>query len=467
MRRFWKAGLASLLIVTAIGAGAAGVQRVYADRQFAGLLAAGEQALAAGDTKVAIESFSGALALRPSSMVAYLRRGEAYRKQGEASDAARDWRQAARLAPDAPQPFMALGDLYDTQGEFGTAAEWYGQADDRLKGQDPALLYRLALVRFKMGAPAQALKPLTEAVARNEASADARYLLGLVQRDLGFLDASITSLEAAIAIDPRFVAAREELADAYRAANRNVDELKQLLELAAIDPQNSRRVAVGLAEADHGQLDSALGTLTRVYDSNPTDARLQLAIGRIHLARAERSQSPTDPAISRALAIIEHAVAGTAPRSEGLALYGRALFLSGRHVEAERYLREAVSTSPVDPEAFEFLADAAESLRHDLVARDALMNLDVLQGDLATAETRGRRARRIGELSLRAGDATTAVDVLGRAVDAGQTGPTMLGLLAHAKWLTGDAEGARELLSRALAAAPRDPALQRLTRIIR
>ena len=91
--------------------------------------------------------------------------------------------------------------------------------------------------------------------------------------------------------------------------------------------------------------------------------------------------------------MIGRAIAGSAPRSEGLALYGRALYVSGRHAEAERVLREAVSTSPVDPEAFEFLADAAESLRHDLLARDALMNLDVLQGDLATAETRARRAQ--------------------------------------------------------------------------
>ena len=467
MRRFWRAGLASLVVVAAIAAGAVGIQRLYADRQFRGLLASGEQALAAGDTKVAVESFSGALALRPSSMVAFLRRGEAYRKQGESADAARDWRQAARLAPDAPQPFMALGDLYDAQGDFQAAAEWYGQAEARLKGQDPTLLYRLALVRFKTGAPGQALKPLTDAVAKNEASADARYLLGLVQRDLGYLDASIVSLEAAIANDPGFIAAREELADAYRAAKRPVDELKQLQELARLDPQSARKVAIGLAEAEHGQLDSALGTLTRVSESNPKDARLQLAIGRVHLARAERSQSPTDPAVARALDVIGRAVEGTAPRSEGLALYGRALYVSGRHLEAERALREAVSTSPVDPEAFEFLADAAESLRHDLVARDALMNLDVLQGDLATAETRARRARRIGELSLRAGDAATAVQVLGRAVDAGQTSPATLGLLAHARWLTGDAQGARELLNRALAASPRDPALQRLTRIIR
>jgi len=461
------AGLGSLVLAVAIGAGAIGVQRLYTDREFRRLLASGEQALAASDSGTAIEQFSGALALRPSSMVAFLRRGEAYRMQKLFDEAARDWRQAAKLAPDAPQPFVALGDLYEAQGRFGQAAEWYGQADERLKGQDPALLYRLALVRFKTGAPGQALKPLTAAVAKNEASADARYLLGLVQRDLGYLDAAIASLQAAIAIDPLFVPAREELADAYRAADRPVDELKQLQQIAAIDQQSARKVAIGVAEAAHGQLDSALGTLSRVQETNPNDARLQLAIGRVHLVRAERSQSPTDPTITRALDVIGRALAGSAPRSEGLALYGRALFVSGRHVEAETALREAVSTSPVDPEAFAFLADAAEALGHYLLARDALMDLDVLQGDVATTETRARRAGRIGELSLRAGDAKAAVQALTRAMDSGQTEPATLGLLAHARWLTGDATGARELLARALAAAPHDPQIQRLTRIIR
>jgi hypothetical protein len=54
-------------------------------------------------------------------MVAYLRRGAAYRKQGEAADAARDWRQAAKTGAGCSQPFIALGDLYDEQGEFGAA----------------------------------------------------------------------------------------------------------------------------------------------------------------------------------------------------------------------------------------------------------------------------------------------------------------------------------------------------------
>ena len=73
-------------------------------------------------------------------------------------------------------------------------------------------------------------------------------------------------------------------------------------------------------------------------------------------------------------------------------LYGRALFLSGKEPEAERILSEAVATSPVSTEAFGFLADAAERLGHTGVARDALVNLDVLEGDTAVAAARLDRA---------------------------------------------------------------------------
>ena len=93
------------------------------------------------------------------------------------------------------------------------------------------------------------------------------------------------------------------------------------------------------------------------------------------------------------MTVLERALGGTARRSEGLALYGRALYLSGDAAGAERLLREAVATSPVDLEAFAFLADAAERLRHPLIARDALVQLDALQGDTADHATRLTRGR--------------------------------------------------------------------------
>lgn len=457
-------GLGIVLLGVA-GGGAAIAQRIEGERQYRRLLDAGEQALASGDSYAAIEAFSGALAFRPESMVAHFRRGEAYALQRRIDEAERDLRAASRLAPSAPQPLVALGDLFQSIGEDAQAADWYAQAADRLKDEDPSVLYRLSLAHYRAGAPAAAVDPLRRAVARNTSLPEAHYLLGLILRDTGDDAGAIEALERAVDLDPALMPAREELVDLYRAEGRAVDEMAQLQALASRDSQVMRRVDIGMAESRRGQFDGALGTLNSALDDSPNDSRIQLAIGRVYLARAERGGDPD--ATSRAIEALERALGGTARRSEGLALYGRALTLAGKYADAERILRDAVATSPIDLEAFQFLADVAERLGHHVIARDALVNLDALQGDTATPEARRLRARRIGTLSFRAADYREANEYLTFAAEGGLSDPALFAELAQARWLAGDRDGARAALARGLSAYPSDSSLQRLSRTLK
>jgi Flp pilus assembly protein TadD len=89
---------------------------VRQDREFQRLIAAGDSAIVQDQTFVAIEAFSGALALKPDSMLAYLKRGDTYRRRGEMSAALRDLRQAASLDPGAPRPVELLGDVNVAMG---------------------------------------------------------------------------------------------------------------------------------------------------------------------------------------------------------------------------------------------------------------------------------------------------------------------------------------------------------------
>jgi tetratricopeptide (TPR) repeat protein len=464
VNRTWARVVLGVVLVAGAAGAVALYQQISAERHYRRLVAEGEAALAASQTYVAIEAFSGALAFRPDSMVAYLRRGEAYRAQGRNDEAVRDWREAIRLAPDAPQPLIALGDLFDQSGDFGRASEWYGQAAERLGDQDPALLYKLALARYRSGEPGAAIAPLARAVARPNSTAEAHYLLGLLHRDTGNPAAAVESLKLALTLAPSLTAAREELADVYRSQGRTLEEMAEL-QILARDDQAIRQVAIGLAEARQGQLDAALGTLSRALGRSPNDSRLLLAIGRVHLARAERDGD--SEAVRRAIESLEQALGGRARRSEGLALYGRALYLAGEVAEAERILREAVATSPVHSEAFAFLADAAERLGHHLIARDALMNLDAIEADSADAATRAGRARRIGELAMLTGDPKIASTYLSRVVDPDSTDAATMGLLAEARWRLGQDQDARALLDRALKISPRDPKLLRLSKLMR
>ena len=56
-------------------------------REYRRLLAAGDEAVAYGQTLEAIEAFSGALTLKPDLMIARLMRGETYRQRGEFASA--------------------------------------------------------------------------------------------------------------------------------------------------------------------------------------------------------------------------------------------------------------------------------------------------------------------------------------------------------------------------------------------
>jgi tetratricopeptide (TPR) repeat protein len=457
-------GLVLLFAAVAI-VGAVIYQHIGGEQQYRRLLADGERAMRAGNSYAAIEAFSGALAFRPDSMVAHYRRAEAYRAQRRDDEALRDLREAVRLAPDAPQPLIGLGEICDLRGDPAQAAGWYAQAVEQLRDENPALLYQLALARYRAGSPAAAKDPLRRLVARNDSLAEAHYLLGLVYRDTQDVDAAMTSLEQAVRIAPGLTAAREELADLYRSRGRFGDEMDQLRALADGDDPVGRRVTIALVEARRDQFASAIGMLGQAAVESPNDSRVQLALGRIYLQRAERGGDSAS--VQRALDVLERALGGTAPRSEGLALFGRALFLSGDLAGSERMLKEAVATSPLDPEAFSFLADAAERLGHDLVARDALASLDALQGSTVAGDMRGTRARRIGALSLRAGDPRMAVTYLTEAVNLGLTGLDTLSQLARAKWLAGDVAGAKETLARALVIDPRNSELLRLARAMK
>jgi tetratricopeptide (TPR) repeat protein len=454
-----------VLLVLGVAAAAAVIyQHLGGERQYQRLLADGERALRGGNSYAAIEAFSGAVAFRPDSMVAHYRRAEAYRAQGREDEALRDLREAVRLAPDAPEPLIALGELYDLRGDPAQAAGWYAQAVEQLRDENPSLLYQLALARYRAGSPAAAKDPLRRLVARNDSLAEAHYLLALVYRDTQEVDAAMNSLEQAIRIAPGLVAAREELADLYRLRGRFGDEMDQLRALAGGDDPVGHRVTIALVEARRDQFASAIGMLGQAAVDAPNDSRVQLALGRIYLQRAERAGDAAS--VQRALDVLERALGGTAPRSEGLALFGRALFLAGDVAGAERILKEAVATSPLDSEAFSFLADAAERLGHDTIARDALVSLDALQGSTAAGDLRAGRALRIGALSLRAGDAKTAVAYLGEALSLGRDGIETLSQLARAKWLIGDIAGAKEALARGLVIDPRNSELLRLARAI-
>jgi tetratricopeptide (TPR) repeat protein len=449
-----------VLLAAAAVAGAVAYQAAARQRDYSVLLTRGDTALREDQTFAAIEAYSGAIALRPDSMLAYLRRGQTYQRRGDRGDldaAARDFRRARDLDPTATRPLEALGDVNHQLQRYDRAADAY-ERYLRLDDRSARISYKLALAHYRHGDVDQALTSVNAAIRLDDRAADAQYLLGVCLRGKERLPDALHAIERAIAIAPGMIPAREELADLYGALGRKADQLEQLQVLAALDRDHvARQVAVGMAHARARHWDLAVLTLGSALERNPSEPEIYRAIGQVWLERPRDD----DAFLRKAREALERVVSSQAATSEAYTLYGRALLESGETEGAERAFLQATTQFPVDPSAFLLYASTAEKQNHLDDARSALIQYG---GIIANDPDFAERATRVGTLSLRLNDPLTAVAWLTRATARRPNDVPLAASLADAQMRTGDLAGAKATLSRAL---EKDPASSQLLSLAR
>lgn len=449
-----KRVLAGLFLLGLSAAGVYGYTLSERERSYRQLIAEGDLALSRDNTSAAIEAFSGAITFKDDSMLGYLKRGQTYRRRGEFVVAIRDLRRASEIDPAATRPLEELGDAYlaDTPHRYGAAAERF-QEYVKLDNRAPRVLYKLAFARYNDGHGAEAIDALQRAIALDDRFAEAYYLLGLCHRDAQHPDAARGALEQAIVLQPALLHAREQLADLFGALERPDSRIAQLEALSALDPGPSRDVTLGLAYARAGQPDRAVQTLGRAAERYPDYPYAYVALGRVWLEIAQARDDRV--ALSKALGALGGAV-GTDNSSEALTLFGRALLMTSDEETAERMLQDATRKQPIEPLAFSYLSDAAERLGHFAIARQALLDYDVLRGDEADARRRSAEAARLGDLSLKLKEPAAAATYFLRAADDSATDGALLARAADAQMRAGDKDAARATAQKALEKDPKN-----------
>jgi tetratricopeptide (TPR) repeat protein len=448
----------SLAVTTllAVAGIAAALAYLAASRQrdYGLALARGDTALRDDQTFAAIEAYSGAIALRQDSMIAYVRRGQTYQRRGDRGDlerAANDFRTAAALDPSAPRPLEALGDVQYQLQRYDRAVEAY-ERFLRLDDRSPRVSYRLALARYRQRDIDGAIAALTDSIRLDERVADAHYLLGLCLRERKRPNDAARAFERAVALEPGMVAAREELADLYGARDRTAEEIEQLQLLAGLDRDRvSRWVAIALAHARAGHWDLAVLTLGGAIERNPNESDIYRALGQIWLERPRDDRAY----LSKAREALERVALSPDATSRALTLYARALQQEGNVDAAEHALQEATARFPIELQALLLYATAAERNSHLDAARQALVQyigLAPAEADVTTL------CARIGTLSLRLKEPQAAVAWFTRAAGSGSD-VRLLASLADAQIRSGDADAARATLARALDKDPRNPQL--------
>jgi tetratricopeptide (TPR) repeat protein len=458
-----KRSIAAMTLLALAAVAAVAYQAAARQRDYSTLLTRGDNALRDDQTFGAIEAYSGAIALRPDSMLAYLRRGQTYERRGDRGDldaAVRDFRRAAALDPTATRPLEALGDVLYQLQRYDRAADAYGRSvalDDR----SARVNYKLALARYRDRAVDPALTALNEAVRLDDRMADAHYLLGICLREKGRTAEALRAIERAVSLGPGFIPAREELVELYGVANRRAEQLEQLQVLAGLDRDRvERQVAVSMAHARGGHWDLAVLTLGGALERHPTEPEIYRALGQVWLERPR-----DDPAfLSKAREALERAASSPSATSESLTLYGRALLQAGEAEEAERMLEQATTRYPIERSAFLLLASTAEKHRHLDAARHALIQYGALAQNEADVVS---RATRIASLSLRLHDPQTAVAWFARAASASPNDVALVAALADAQMRSGDRPAAQATVARGLEKDPKNPHLLAVGRRVR
>jgi tetratricopeptide (TPR) repeat protein len=433
------------------------------EQTYRSLVEQGDSALARGDNLSAVEAFTVAIALKPGSMLGYLKRGEAYEQSGELETALKDLRTASQLDPAATRPLELLGDVESGLERYDRAIaryEQYVRIDDR----SPRVLYKLGVANYRAGNTEEAVAALRTALKMDEKLAPAHYLLGLCLQQLKRSDQARASFHEAIELAPTLFSAREALAELHHRASRGDERIFQLVSLRALDPASpARDVALGLAYADAGQFDRAIVVLSRAAETFPMHPYTYVALGRVWLEVAQVRHDGV--ALQKAVEALERA-AGTEASSEALTLLGRALLLSDRTDRAVSTLAEATTKRPVQPVAFAYLGDAAEKAGHFPVALAALLDYEALEGAPKDSRRRAQFFRRIADLSLRTGDAVQARERFERSreADSAIVDADWLVNFGEAQWQSGDAAAARESASKALALEPGNRSARALLR---
>jgi tetratricopeptide (TPR) repeat protein len=444
--------LAGILLLALTGAAVYGYTLSEKERTYRQQVADGDAALARDDAEAAIQAFSGAITLKPDSMLGYLKRGQTYRRRGDLLAAARDLRKASEIDPTATRPLEELGDAFlaETPHRYQAAADRY-EAYVALDNRAPRVLYKLAYARYNDRHVTDAIKALQASLALDDNSAEAHYLLGLCQRDAQQPELARKALERSIELQPALLQAREELADLYGAMGRIDSRLDQLEALSALDPRLSRDITLGLAYAKAGQHERAVMTLGRAAERYPDQPYAYVALGRVWLEIAQARRDRV--ALNKALEALQGS-AGRDESSEAMTLFGRALLLNSDPVSAERMLQNATRRLPVDPLAYFYLAEAAERQAHYGVARQALLDYAALRGDEPDARKRSAEAVRLGDLSMRDGDPASAAGFFLRAADDAASDAALLARAADAQLRAGDRDTARGTVARALEKDP-------------
>ncbi|MGC1170071.1 MAG: tetratricopeptide repeat protein [Candidatus Acidiferrales bacterium] len=277
----------------------------------------------------------------------------------------------------------------------------------------------------------EAKKILEEAHREHPRSAAPLAVYGDLDIQLQTYDAAIAHWNAALALDPADVDARNRLAVAYKAKGDAPSALAQLAKILARDPQNAlAHYTRADIYADHNQDSLALNDAAKVVELQPENPRSRVLLAKI-LVRPPEKPAPGEikQRCAKAVDALEPLVgagSGTdsaphqpAPDSETLFLLSRAYRCAGEDEKAQETLAAFEKSSQNDRTTNENKLQAKHLVQHaDELAmkNDFPGSLALLNQAIALDPTYAASYSQLAKLYYSAGEIEKASDAIGQAL---------------------------------------------------
>jgi tetratricopeptide (TPR) repeat protein len=263
--------------------------------------------------------------------------------------------------------------------------------------------------------------------ARREHPKNAAPLVvfGDLDIELQTYDAAITHLNAALALDPADVDARNRLAVAYKAKGDATNALAQIAKLLARDPKNAlAHYTRAEIYSDHNQDSLALIDAQKVVELQPENPRGRVLLAKILVrapaaAAGDEAKKRCAKAVDALEPLSQSGSQSQSPDSETLFLLSRAYRCAGQDNKAQETLAAFEKSSQNDRSTNENKTQAKHLVQQaDELAmkNDFAGSLALLNQAIAMDPTYAATYSQLAKLYYSAGDIEKASDAIAQAL---------------------------------------------------
>jgi tetratricopeptide (TPR) repeat protein len=271
----------------------------------------------------------------------------------------------------------------------------------------------------------EAKRILEQARREHPKNAAPLVVFGDLDIELQTYDAAITHLNAALALDPADVDARNRLAVAYKAKGDATNALAQIAKLLARDPKNAlAHYTRAEIYSDHDQDSLALIDAQKVVELQPENPRGRVLLAKILVrapaaAAGDEAKKRCAKAVDALEPLSQSGSQSQSPDSETLFLLSRAYRCAGQDNKAQETLAAFEKSSQNDRSTNENKTQAKHLVQQaDELAmkNDFAGSLALLNQAIAMDPTYAATYSQLAKLYYSAGDIEKASDAIAQAL---------------------------------------------------